>query len=254
VITVVRNRNVRTLASDDFVDLIAGTPVLSGSPVFRGRSGRGVTRTVQPGSYGVYQSKRLNYSRTYRGRCSGTIRAGQHRTCVVVNRQQELPAARIYDLGIAMAGPPVVATGAPVTWDIVVGNFGAATAPGVAVAYLIPKRFRFLEADLGARAELTRQASAVEANGPGCTPRARVVICRLGALQPDAIRTIHITARAPRMPGVARLGSATLGTNFEVRYANNIARTAVVVARSLACPPGSRLFDGACHPIVAGSG
>jgi hypothetical protein len=46
----------------------------------------------------------------------------------------------------------------------------------------------------------------------------------------------------------AHIGSATLGTNFEVRYPNNIARTAVVVARSLACPPGSRLFDGACHP------
>jgi uncharacterized repeat protein (TIGR01451 family) len=237
VITVVSNATGGSLTPANFVDLISGTPVVSGTPFFRGRGGSGVTRVVQPGSYGVFQNKRLNYERTYTRACSGSIQAGEHRTCVVVNRQQQLPSNKLYDLALTKTGPTTVAPGSSVTFELVVSNAGAARAPRVGVADRIPARFTY-----------------VEARGAACSARSTVVICQVGTLRRGMTRTLQLTYRAPASRQTSPTTAAVLGTSYETTFRNNVARIVVHVLKPKVCPDGARLFEGVCHPIVAGSG
>jgi hypothetical protein len=238
VVTEVDNRYGGTRTPADFVNLISGTQVTSGAPAFRGEAQPGVTRTVKPGDYAVFQTRRRNYTRTYSDACTGTIAAGQHRTCVVHNRQQQLPASEIYDLEISKSGTSVLEAGASATWDLDVGNLGEASAPGVIVATLLPSGFRFVAAD-----------------GAPCAAARGAVACRLGTMAKGARSALHVTARAPDAAGTWTVTSRVVGTGNEVHFANNVARaTVTVTAGPPSCPPGTRLYAGVCAPIVAGKG
>jgi len=238
VVTEVDNRYGGTRTPADFVNLISGTQVTSGTAAFRGETHPGVTRTVKPGNYAVFQTRRRNYARAYSDACTGTIAAGQHRTCVVDNRQQQIPASEIYDLEIGMSGTEVLEAGASATWDLDVGNLGEATAPGVTVTTLLPEGFRFLAAD-----------------GAPCAAARGAVVCRLGTVARGARRALHLTAHAPGSAGTWTVTSRVVGTGNEVQFANNVARvTVTVTAGPPSCPPGTRLYAGVCAPIVAGKG
>jgi hypothetical protein len=247
--TAARSRGAKR-APENFINLITGTPVTSGTPYFRGKKIPGLTRTVDPGSYAVYQTKRRGYSRTYSRSCSGTIAAGQTRTCVVINRQRALPAARVYDLAISRTISKRLLQGGPTIWKLVVTNLGRATAPGVRVVTTLPPGFR-LETAEGGRCSTQ----------PGTLFPGRMVTCQLGTMPKGAQRTTLLTVRAPRSTETARSLSGVIGTGLEVRYLNNIVRTRLLVTKRLVvttkpktCAPGSRLYNGTCHPIVAGQG
>jgi len=173
----------------------------------------------------------------YTRACSGLIRAGEHKTCIVVNRRQRIPSGRLYDLTITKDGQRKVAPSASATWDIVVSNLGPSPAPRVGVADRIPAGFRF-----------------VQVRGAACEERSTIVVCRLGTLRSGARRTLHVTLRAPRAEETAPTVAAVLGTSLEATFHINLSRMVVHVVRSEACPPGTRMYQGACHAIVAGQG
>jgi uncharacterized repeat protein (TIGR01451 family) len=229
VITVVRNAYGGSRAPSDFLNLIVGTPV-TGRAAFLGRGETGVTRTVEPGTYAVFETKRQNYSHAYRGACSGVITAGQHRTCIVVNRQQRIPPARVYDLVIAAAGPAEGDLKGNTTWQFEIANNGPAAVSGAAVANTLPSGFRFTQATSAA-----------------CSARNRVVICALGAMPRGKRVLLAITARTALRSGRWRTTAAVLGRGIELRYRNNVARVPLA-----ACGPGTRLFDGECRRVSGG--
>jgi YVTN family beta-propeller protein len=52
---------------------------------FPGRSGSGITVTLDPGSYSVTEKGPLGYSTNYSNGCEGKIKAGQAKVCIITN-------------------------------------------------------------------------------------------------------------------------------------------------------------------------
>ena len=52
---------------------------------FPGRSGSGITVTLDPGSYSVTEKGPLGYSTNYSNDCEGTIKSGQTKVCIITN-------------------------------------------------------------------------------------------------------------------------------------------------------------------------
>ena len=82
VIKTVINDSGRTKSSGDFVMNVTGTNVSSSS--FAGSS-TGTTITLDAGAYTVDENIDADYTKTLSADCSGTILAGEDRTCTITN-------------------------------------------------------------------------------------------------------------------------------------------------------------------------
>ncbi len=83
VLKHVINDNGGTATASSFTMTVSGD---SPSPAsFPGAESPGTTVTLSPGSYGVTESGLAGYSPSYSADCSGTIAAGQTKTCTVTN-------------------------------------------------------------------------------------------------------------------------------------------------------------------------
>ncbi len=79
---VINDNLVGTATSTDFTFTIAGTNPSQGS--VQGSS-TGITITLDPGTYSVTENDSLGYNVSYSTECSGTMGAGESKTCTVTN-------------------------------------------------------------------------------------------------------------------------------------------------------------------------
>jgi uncharacterized repeat protein (TIGR01451 family) len=90
VVTSVTNDDIGVKTASDFTDIVTGTKVLPTS-TFAG-SASGVSLTISSGTYSVAQAPSAGYNVTYSSGCSGTIAAGDTKTCTVSDNDKPLPA------------------------------------------------------------------------------------------------------------------------------------------------------------------
>jgi hypothetical protein len=86
VIKHVVNDNGGTAVAGDFTMSVTGTGPNPAS--FAGAESPGTNVTIGPGSYNVSESGLSGYTASYSADCSGTIAAGQTKTCTVTNDDQ----------------------------------------------------------------------------------------------------------------------------------------------------------------------
>lgn len=84
VIKHVVNDNGGTAAASDFTMTINGVTV-TGDSSFPGEEAPGTNKIVSPGTYNVTETGVVGYAATYSTDCTGTIAAGQTKTCTVTN-------------------------------------------------------------------------------------------------------------------------------------------------------------------------
>jgi len=90
VITAVTNNSFGGKSVSDFVDVVTGTNV-SPASTFPG-SASGNTVTLYSGSYSVTQNPASGYAVMYSAGCSGTVAAGETKTCTITDNEKPLPA------------------------------------------------------------------------------------------------------------------------------------------------------------------
>ena len=83
VIKIVINDNGRTKTADDFTMQVTGTAVSDTS--FAGENSPGTTVTLDAGAYTVDENNDSGYTQSFSSDCSGTILAGEDRTCTITN-------------------------------------------------------------------------------------------------------------------------------------------------------------------------
>jgi hypothetical protein len=83
VIKNVVNTNGRTKVAGDFTLRLAATE--ASTSTFAGVDGEGIAITLQPGTYAVTEDESVGYITRFSDDCSGTIAAGQTKTCTVTN-------------------------------------------------------------------------------------------------------------------------------------------------------------------------
>jgi hypothetical protein len=88
VIKHVINDNGGTAVASAFTMTAAGTAVSGGTTSFAGAESPGTDVTVSPGSYAVTESGPSGYTESDSADCSGTIAAGETKTCTVTNDDQ----------------------------------------------------------------------------------------------------------------------------------------------------------------------
>jgi prealbumin domain-containing protein len=84
VIKHVVNDNGGTASASQFTMTINGVTATGGNS-FPGQESPGTNKVVTPGSYSVTETGPSGYSSTFSADCSGTIAAGQTKTCTVTN-------------------------------------------------------------------------------------------------------------------------------------------------------------------------
>ncbi|MGC9968111.1 MAG: PA14 domain-containing protein, partial [Minisyncoccia bacterium] len=89
IVTNVTNDNIGVKTASDFTDNVTGTNVTPTS-TFAG-SATGVTVMMEAGPYSVAQAPSAGYLVSYSSGCSGTIAAGETRTCTVSDDDKPLP-------------------------------------------------------------------------------------------------------------------------------------------------------------------
>ena len=90
VVTDVTNDSLGTKSAADFSDIVTGTNVTPSSTI--AGSATGTTVTLTAGSFSVAQAASAGYDVNYSADCSGTIAAGQTKTCTVTDNDKSLPA------------------------------------------------------------------------------------------------------------------------------------------------------------------
>jgi Prealbumin-like fold domain len=88
VIKHVVNDNGGSKSAADFTMTVSGTAVGGGSTSFSGAESPGTDVALAPGSYSVGESGPSGYSQSLSADCSGSILAGQTKTCTVTNDDQ----------------------------------------------------------------------------------------------------------------------------------------------------------------------
>lgn len=88
VIKHVTNDNGGTAAAGDFSMTINGVTATGGN-TFSGEESPGTDKIVSTGSYSVTETGPNGYSASYSSDCTGTISAGQTKTCTVTNNDNE---------------------------------------------------------------------------------------------------------------------------------------------------------------------
>jgi Prealbumin-like fold domain len=88
VIKHVVNDNGGANAAADFNMTVAGTAVAGGTTSFKGAESPGTDVVLAPGSYSVSEDGRSGYRGSLSADCSGSILAGQTKTCTVTNDDQ----------------------------------------------------------------------------------------------------------------------------------------------------------------------
>lgn len=83
VVKAVVNDNGGTAVAGDFTITVTGTNVSQGS--FPGAASPGTTVTLDPGTYSVSETSVTGYTESQSADCSGTIAAGETRTCTLTN-------------------------------------------------------------------------------------------------------------------------------------------------------------------------
>lgn len=87
VVTHVVKDNGGTAVASGFTMQITGVTATGGNS-FPGAESPGTNKTVTPGSYSVTETGPAGYSASFSADCSGTITAGQTKTCTVTNDDQ----------------------------------------------------------------------------------------------------------------------------------------------------------------------
>lgn len=88
VIKHVINDNGGTASASDFTMTINDVTATSGNS-FAGQESPGTDKIVTPGSYSVTESGPAGYTDTYSPDCTGTIAAGETKTCTITNDDQQ---------------------------------------------------------------------------------------------------------------------------------------------------------------------
>jgi Prealbumin-like fold domain len=104
VIKHVINNNGGSLEASDFDITVVGSSVSTGSTTFSGKESPGTTLTLDAGMYSVMEATTFAdfYAASFSADCSGTLSAGDVKTCTITNddRQRNQPSIQIKSLSV----------------------------------------------------------------------------------------------------------------------------------------------------------
>ncbi len=133
---IVSNDNGGTKTSADFTMQVTGT---NPSPASFPGSATGTSVTIVPGTYSVDEAAMTGYTKSFSADCTGTIAAGQTKTCTITNNDNPPDAPRLIIIKhvINDNGGTVLAPGFTMNVTGAGGfanSFAGAEAPGVTLA------------------------------------------------------------------------------------------------------------------------
>jgi uncharacterized repeat protein (TIGR01451 family) len=129
IIKTVVNNNGGTAVSKDFTMQVTATNPSNNN--FAGADTPGVTITLDPGAYSVAETGPKGYAASFSPDCTGSIAAGQHKTCTITNDDvapAPPPPANAPGIVIVKGGPAFAHVGDTITYTFAV-ELGAGSPP-----------------------------------------------------------------------------------------------------------------------------
>jgi uncharacterized repeat protein (TIGR01451 family) len=220
VIKHVINNNTGTKKASDFTMTVNGVAPQNPPVSFPGAEAPGVPVSVAPGAYSVTESGPTGYTTTMSSDCSGTVAAGETKTCTITNTAINPNAA---DVSVAKVGPASVAqAGGQLSYSLTVSQVGNVGSTGVVVTDVLPAGLSFVAAGSSA----------------GCAAVGQTVTCTVGAVAANGQVVLTVVASAGANTGTssrsflnqASVAAATGDDNLGNDSSNTVTTTQAGVA------------------------